>query len=180
MLLFMRLLGWFRPDPSRPLTQVWLAALWMGLLANWPLWRKLEALPDISPVFLVAMAGLVTAATGAVLSLLAWPRFIKGLLAVLLLASGALAYFIGSYGIVFDPTMVMNMAQTDTRETRDLLSWRLLASLVVLGGVPAWWLLRRPSAPAQGRPSARRAPAAPERLWQDARPSLGQFRPGRR
>ncbi len=153
MLPIKRLLAWFQPDFSRPLTQSWLAALWMGVLANWPLWRQLDALPEIAGargfVFIAAFAGMATAATGALLSLLAWPRFIKGLLVVLLLSSGALAYFIGSYGIVFDPTMVTNMIQTDVRETRDLLSWRLLVSIALLGALPAWWLLRRPAAPAQ-------------------------------
>ena len=153
MPLLKRLLAWFQPDTTRPLTQAWLAALWMGLLANWPLWKQLQSLPEIAGargvVFTVAFAGMVTAATGALLSLLAWPRLIKVLLVVLLLASAALAHFIGSYGIVFDPTMVVNMAQTDARETRDLLSWRLLISLLLLGALPAWWLLRRPRAPAQ-------------------------------
>jgi lipid A ethanolaminephosphotransferase len=149
MSLFKRLLAWFRPDTSRPLTQAWLAALWMGLLANWPLWQQLHGMADVRPLFTIAFAGMVIAATGALLSLLAWPRLIKGLLVVLLLSGGALAHFIGSYGIVFDPTMVVNMAQTDVRETRDLLSWRLLASMALLGALPAWWLLRRPAAPAQ-------------------------------
>ena len=148
MPLLKRLLAWFQPDTSRPLTQVWLAALWMGLAANWPLWKQLQAL-SLGPGFILAFAGMVTAATGAVLSLLAWPRLIKGVLVFLLLAGAALAYFVGTYGIVFDPTMVVNMVQTDVRETRDLLSWRLLASLLVLGALPAWWLLRRPAAPRQ-------------------------------
>ncbi|MCY4744859.1 phosphoethanolamine--lipid A transferase [Pelomonas sp. UHG3] len=148
-----RLLAWCRPDVSRPLTQAWLAALWMGLLANWPLWRQLQALPEVAGLrglgFGLAMAGIVTAATGALLSLLAWPRVGRPLLALLLLAAAALAHFIGSYGIVFDPSMVVNMAQTDAHETRDLLSGRLLLSLALLGALPAWWLLRRPAAPVQ-------------------------------
>lgn len=144
-----RLLAWFRPDTSRPLTQAWLAALWMGLAANWPLWQRLQDMAEVRPVFIVAFAGMVTAGTGALLSLLAWPRLIKAVLALLLLAAGALAHFIGSYGIVFDPTMVVNMVQTDVRETRDLLSWRLLLSMALLGALPAWWLLRRPAAPVQ-------------------------------
>lgn len=149
MPLLKRLLAWFQPDTSRPLTQAWLAALWMGLLANWPLWKLLPSIPDVGPGFVVAFAGMVTAATGALLSLLAWPRFIKGLLIALLFIAAALAHFIGSYGIVYDPTMVVNMLQTDMRETRDLLSWRLLLSLLLLGALPAWWLLRRPAAPRQ-------------------------------
>ncbi|MCF8206307.1 MAG: phosphoethanolamine--lipid A transferase [Methylotenera sp.] len=152
MPLIKRLLAWFQPDTTRPLTQAWLAALWMGLLANWPLWKQLQTLPGINLGFTLAFAGMVIAATGAVLSLLAWPRLIKGVIVFLLLAAGALAYFIGAYGIVFDPTMVVNMIQTDVRETRDLLSWRLAVSLLLLGALPAWWLLRRPAAPAQSLP----------------------------
>jgi lipid A ethanolaminephosphotransferase len=143
------LLAWFRPDTKRPLSQVWLAALWMGLLANWPLWRQLHALPDVSTGFIVALAGMVVCATGALLSLLAWPRLVTVVLVLLLLAASALAHFISSYGIVFDPTMVTNMMQTDVRETRDLLSWRLLLSVALLGALPALWLLRRPGAPAR-------------------------------
>ncbi|RZJ09473.1 MAG: phosphoethanolamine--lipid A transferase [Rubrivivax sp.] len=147
--MFKRLLTWFRPDTSRPLTQAWLAACWMGLLANWPLWKQLQTLPGVGLGFTLAFAGMITVATGAVLSLLAWPRVIKAVLVVLLPSASALAYFIGSYGIVFDPTMVVNMLQTDARETRDLLSSKLLLSLLLLGALPTWWLLRRPRAPAQ-------------------------------
>lgn len=148
-----RLVAWFYPDPSQPLTQVWISAMWMGLVANWPLWKQLQALPELGGVrgmvFIVAFAGMVTAATGALLSLLAWPRLIRWVLVVLLAISGALAYFIDSYGIVFDPTMVVNLVQTDVRETRDLLSSRLLLTVLMIGLVPALWLLIQPKAPKQ-------------------------------
>lgn len=148
-----RVIDWLYPDPSRPLTQVWVSAMWMGLVANWPLWQQLQTLPELSGmrgmVFIIAFAGMVTTATGALLSLLAWPRLIRPVLIGLLLASGSLAYFIHSYGIVFDPTMVVNMAQTDVRETRDLLSLRLLLAILVIGVAPAIWLLAQGRAPSQ-------------------------------
>jgi lipid A ethanolaminephosphotransferase len=149
MSLHKRLLAWFRPDTSRPLTQAWLAALWMGLVANWPLWKQLHGMPGIGPGFILVMAAIVSCANGALLSLLAWPRLIKALLVLLLLGAGTLAHFIGSYGVIFDPTMVVNMVQTDVHETRDLLSWRWALSTAVIGALPAWWLLRRPAAPRQ-------------------------------
>jgi lipid A ethanolaminephosphotransferase len=148
-----RVVDWLYPDPSRPLTQVWISAMWMGLVANWPLWKHLQTLPDLTGarglVFIVTFAGMVTAATGALLSLLAWPRLIRPVLTVLLVASGSLAYFIHSYGIVFDPTMVVNLVQTDVRETRDLLSLRLLLTVLVIGLVPAAWLWMQAKAPRQ-------------------------------
>ncbi len=143
------LLAWFQPDTSHPLTQVWCVATWMGLMTNWPLWRQLQSTPGVGFGFVLAFAAMTIAATGAVLSLVAWPRLVKGVLTFLLLTAAALAYFIGTYGIVFDPTMVVNMTQTDVRETRDLLSWRLLVSLLLLGALPAWWLMSRPKPPHQ-------------------------------
>lgn len=148
-----RVVEWFYPDPARPLTQVWLASLWMGLVASWPLWKRLLSLPELGDtrglVFIIAFAGMVVAATGAVLSLFAWPRLVKAVLALLIAASAALAYFIDGYGIVFDPTMVVNMLQTDVRETRDLLNFRLLFTVLVLGIAPAIWIVVQPRAPAQ-------------------------------
>ncbi|WP_077033339.1 phosphoethanolamine transferase [Pelomonas sp. KK5] len=136
------------PSLKSPLTLAWLAALWMGLLSNWPLWQRLHSLPELANarglVFIGVFAAMVVALQGALLSLFAWKRAIKPVLAVVLLTAASLAYFISSYGIVMDPTMVVNTLQTDARETRDLLSWRLFASLLLLGGLPIAWLWRRP------------------------------------
>jgi len=42
--------------------------------------------------------------------------------------------------------MIVNVLHTDARETRDLLSLRLFLTLALLGGLPSWWLWRRPLA----------------------------------
>jgi len=133
------------------LTLSWLAALWMGLLANWPLWQRMLTLPELAGAkgwgFIALFAGMVIALHGALLSLLAWPRLFKPVLLLCLLSAAAAAHFMGAYGTVMDPTMMVNVLQTDAKETRDLLSLRLLASLLLLGLLPALWLWRRPVAP---------------------------------
>ena len=145
-----RLLALLRPSLQSPLTLAWLGALWLGLLCNWPLWQHLQRLPEMAGsrglLFVLAFMGMVTGLIGALLSLLAWRRLIKPVLAISLLSAAALAHFIGSYGIVIDPTMVVNIVQTDVREASDLLSLRLLLSLLLLGVLPLLWLWRRPLA----------------------------------
>jgi lipid A ethanolaminephosphotransferase len=47
------------------------------------------------------------------------------------------------YGVVIDATMMANVAHTDVREVRDLLSWSLLLSFVVIALLPGWWVLRQ-------------------------------------
>lgn len=137
----------FRPSLQSPLTLAWLTALWLAALCNWPLWQRMAALPELGNargwLFIALFIGMVTGLFGALLSLLAWRALVKPVLAICLLSAAALAHFIGSYGIVVDPTMVTNIVQTDTREAADLLSLRLAASLALLAGVPIVWLWRR-------------------------------------
>jgi lipid A ethanolaminephosphotransferase len=48
-----------------------------------------------------------------------------------------------TYGIVIDKAMMVNTLQTDLRETRDLLNWRLLATVLVLAVLPCVLLWRQ-------------------------------------
>ncbi len=136
------------PPLNSPLTLAWLASLWMGLLCNWPLWQRLASLPELSNTrghfFIGVFAAMVVMLQGALLSLFAWRVSIKPVLTLALLVAASLAYFIGSYGIVMDPTMVINTLQTDTREAGDLLNLRLAVSLLLLAGLPIVWLWTRP------------------------------------
>lgn len=144
----MRFLAFFKPSLKSPLTLAWLSALWLGILCNWPLWQRMSGLPELANArgtwFILVFIAIISAVLGALLSLLAWRAIIKPLLALVLLSAAALAHFMGSYGIVVDPTMVVNIVQTDAREAGDLLSLRLLISLLLLAGLPILWLWRRP------------------------------------
>jgi lipid A ethanolaminephosphotransferase len=132
----------------RPLTLVLLVGAWLAVVGNLPLWRTLWALPEFTGwrglVFACALAVWIGAALVALLSLLAWPRLFKALAVLLLLVAAASTYFMLQYGVVIDATMMANVAHTDPREVRDLLSWPLLGSLVLVALLPSVWLLRQP------------------------------------
>jgi lipid A ethanolaminephosphotransferase len=81
------------------------------------------------------------------LSLLNWPWLLKPVLTLFVFSAASGAYFMWSYGIVIDASMIVNVLQTDPREAADLFNWRLLLCLLVLGVVPAWWLWRQPLRP---------------------------------
>ena len=75
----------------------------------------------------------------------------------LLLAAAAGAYFMLSYGIVIDSTMLVSALQTDVHETQDLLNWRLPATVLAqaAGRVPgccgAWALGHHPKMPCRNQ-----------------------------
>ena len=123
-----------------PLTLALLAALWIAGPANWPLWRALARLPEMDStrgmVFVLGFGVMVAALHLALLALFAWRHSAKPVIALFLVSAALAAHFMGSYGVVIDPTMMTNVLQTDPRETRDLLNGRLAASVLLLAGVP--------------------------------------------
>lgn len=134
--------------PWHPLSLLLVLALWLSTAGNLPLWRALWALTDNhglrTDLGLLGFGLIVMAATTVLLSLLVWPRWRKPVGVLLLLVAVANSYFMHTYGVVIDPTMMANTVQTDVREVRDLLSWSLLAALALGVVLPGWWWWRQP------------------------------------
>jgi lipid A ethanolaminephosphotransferase len=131
-----------------PLGLLSIVSAWMATVGNAALWRELGRLGRLSTLgdygFAVALAVTIFGALGVLCGLLAWRRSIKPLLVVLLLMTALGLHFMLSYGIVIDATMITNVLQTDPRETRDLLNWRLLLTVLIVAGLPIAWLWRQP------------------------------------
>ena len=131
-----------------PLTLAILAGLWIAVLPNWPLWRAFLMLPETASwrgaLFVAGFALMVAALTTALLAPFAWRATIKPAIGLLLAAAALGAHFMGDYGVVIDSTMMINVLQTNPREVRDLLSLRLLGSVLLLAGLPMFLLWKLP------------------------------------
>lgn len=132
--------------PSPQLVAVVLSA-WLATVGNLALWHKLGQIADLSDphgVLRLQIGGLVFLATLAFFSLLAWPRFMKPVWALALVVAACAQHFMLEYGIFIDTGMVLSATQTNASEARDLLSWHLLANVLLVAGLPLTWLLRVP------------------------------------
>lgn len=122
--------------------------LWLSTLGNLPLWLALWRLPEIHTLrALVGILGLVillSAVLFMTLALLVWPRWLKSVGLLLLLTVSASSYFMATYGVVIDTTMVANISATDVREVRDLLSPTMIFVLLLGVVLPGRWLWRQP------------------------------------
>ncbi|MDO9605946.1 phosphoethanolamine transferase [Hydrogenophaga sp.] len=130
-----------------PWRAVWPLACWLALAGNVPLWQRVAALDGSVGQTAVLLAGLgllVWGATAALLSLMVWPFAYRPLASVLVLVTAFNTHFMLQYGAVIDPTMLANVVQTDAREVRDLLSPALPFTVLLVAGVPLWWIWRRP------------------------------------
>jgi lipid A ethanolaminephosphotransferase len=130
--------------------KIWIALLssfWLASICNIALWREISRLPGLTTheaISLgVALALVITLACTALLSLLAWRWTFKPAIIIFWFSAAFGAYFMLTYGVVIDKSMIVNAMQTDVKETSDLLSWRMAAVVLLLAGLPSVWLLRQ-------------------------------------
>ncbi|HDX3451918.1 TPA: phosphoethanolamine--lipid A transferase [Campylobacter coli] len=92
-------------------------------------YEKLSQNLLLTLVFIVAYFGLVH----MIFSLI-FVKYLTKILSVFFILSSCISiYFITFYGILIDSDMIQNVVQTDVKEVKDLLNWRLvLLTLVVL------------------------------------------------
>lgn len=140
----------FRPHPAgwHPTVLVLVLAAWLATVGNLPLWHALWTLHQDHAIGLfpavTSCAAVLTGLLAGTLCLLVWPPWRRPLGVLLMLISALASYFMLAYGVVIDPSMMVNVAHTDPREVRDLLSASM--GMVVLAGVvlPGVWWWRQP------------------------------------
>jgi lipid A ethanolaminephosphotransferase len=124
---------------------VFITAIWISLVANIPTLQSFWKAPSAGSGFgavIFTLGGWLFALLFVygfllVLASIFWGRSVKWVLAIALIAAAALSYFSMSFGTQFDKTMLINMLQTDTAETLELLSFRLLSWVFIVGVLPA-------------------------------------------
>ncbi len=92
--------------------------------------------------FALALLLMLAALHFLLLALVANRYTVKPLLALLIAATAFATYWMQSFGIYLDPSMLRNVLRTDVAEARELLSWRLLPHLLLYAVLPLWLLWR--------------------------------------
>ena len=138
-------------------TLVLLVAVFLMVAGNFSFWRAALAGRSWHEPgtwgFAAALFTGFSALYVAFAALLCGRYTVKPLLTALLLVSAAAGYYMDRYSVFFDRTMLTNVLATNYQEASELLSWRLLAHLLVFGVLPSllvWWpqLKRRSLVPA--------------------------------
>ena len=121
-------------------------ALFWVLLGNFAFWHAMsDALGPFNLHAIVFMAGLaviITALINLLLMFVSFPTIFKPVVIVLLLCSAAASYFMQSYGVMLDMTMLQNILETHPSEALELLSLKLVFSIVLFGVLPVLVIAR--------------------------------------
>ena len=116
-------------------------SLYFVLFSNTAFWRAAVASPLQHAGWAVSLFVLVFAANAVLMAPIVWGRLAKPVIAALLPLSAIASHYATAYGVIIDADMVGNVLHTDLPESFELLSWRLLLS--VLSAVPALLVLWR-------------------------------------
>ena len=103
---------------------------------NKPLWSYVSK-SGVDAVFAATFFIFLVAVFNTVLSLLSLLRLSKPFSIFVVLTAAGVVYFMNTYSVVIDKSMIQNVFETDAAETGDLLCLNMLWYILGLGVVPA-------------------------------------------
>ena len=124
-----------------------LASLFLLLAGNAGLYQAVTQTYPINTdnlLFLVSLFFVFWAVNVFLLGLVCFRVTIKWLLPIIFVCSSQAAYFMDTYNVVIDDTMLENALATDTAETLDLLSLQQLLYFLFIGVLPSWLVIKLP------------------------------------
>ena len=123
-----------------------ITALYIILVNNQSFWSSLFEVVEFSRpdhlMFLLSVLLLVFAILYVLISLFSFRPIFKPAIAIFIIGSSIISYFIDSFGIIIDHNMIQNVIETDTSEAIELLNVNLLFSILVTGVIPAYLVTR--------------------------------------
>ena len=126
---------------KKPEALVFLFSLWVALTCNYGYWtivasgNSTESLPDIMifASFALVTLGLIS----LVMLLLAVGILTRSVLMLALIVSAAAGYFTHRFGTLIDTDMLVNVFETSPAEASELFTLPFVATVVLLGLLPA-------------------------------------------
>jgi len=130
-----------RQRSPRPMQLTLAASVFLVLAYNLSFWKTFVVATGGAqwanlPLYVGAFA-MLALVFNAFLSLVSFRYVLKPVLVALFFLTAGASYFMNRYGIAIDAAMVQNVMETDVHEARELLSWDLLITMILLGLLPS-------------------------------------------
>lgn len=124
---------------------IFIIALFFILFDNFRLFSNILQVYPVNLkniAFLISLVWIFFSIITLSLSILGVKYLLKPVVILLLLVSSVAGYFMDSYNIVIDSSMIQNIISTDINESKDLLNFRLVIYFILLGALPAYWVYK--------------------------------------
>jgi len=147
------MLNSFRPL-LRIETLVLVVVAWVVATANFAWWSAVGEGRDWGQpsnwIFLLCCFVALVALHFVLLAPLAFRWVVRPLLTAVVISSAGAAWYMHTYAVMLDPTMIQNVLRTDAHEARELLNVHMFAWVVAWSALPVafiWMMKLRPVAP---------------------------------
>jgi lipid A ethanolaminephosphotransferase len=124
------------------------ASIFFALFCNGLFWPACLAGRDWMDIDTWLFAGsifiIITAIHAFLLGLVFNRRIAKPLLSVLLLTTAIAVYYMNTYTVFFDASMMRNIFHTDVNEARELVTWDMIGYVLLFGALPSLLLAQVP------------------------------------
>lgn len=135
---------------KKEITNTWLVilvSLFLTLFGNVAFFRNVTdvyafSLSNIA--FLGSLAVLLASLIVLLLTPLTFKQAIRPVLVCVLLVSSLASYFMDSYNVVIDSSMIRNIVRTNIDESTDLFNFKLLLYFLLLGVLPSVFVCKIP------------------------------------
>jgi len=119
-------------------------SFWIVAFDNFSFFKQLlKAYPfEAHTLFVLSAVAVLFLVFVLVFVLLGWRYTLKPVLILFLILASVENYFMTTYHVLIDETMIENALQTDLSEASDLMNWRFFAHLLGLGVLPSWLVFR--------------------------------------
>ncbi|MDH5483639.1 MAG: phosphoethanolamine--lipid A transferase [Gammaproteobacteria bacterium] len=116
------------------------------LLYNNSLWRAIlerqDSLNIENALFITSLFITLVLLTKLIISIVSIRYLFKPMLIILFIASSLASYFMDSYGIMIEQTMLENVLATDMSESLELFNSSLFFSFIIYGLLPSYLIYR--------------------------------------
>jgi lipid A ethanolaminephosphotransferase len=131
---------WLSPKLSLT-TLVFLTALFLASVDNQAFLIAVFKVVDTSGLgsgnFKVAVFIALIALFSLLLSFFASKYVFKPVIILILILAAIISFFMDSYGVIVDVSMIQNIVETDTKEATELVSFHLVQHVALVGLLPA-------------------------------------------
>jgi len=135
----------FKPRLNSVAVTLW-CAIFLTLSQNNSLWKSILKVFDsysfANIAFLASLFVVILLYINGILTLASFKYIFKPVLIIVLLTSAVASYFMDSYGILIDQSMIQNIMETNTAEARDLFSVQMVLHVALWGILPSFILYR--------------------------------------
>ncbi|NCD12107.1 MAG: phosphoethanolamine--lipid A transferase [Epsilonproteobacteria bacterium] len=124
-----------------------IVALFLVLFDNISFFKHVTEIYEVSMSnlgFLVSLGLILTAVIMVLVTLLSSRYTLKPLLIAFVLIASVTNYFMNTYNVILDDTMIQNAIETNVNESLDLINLKLLGYLFFLGIIPSLIIYRVP------------------------------------